>query len=358
MERDLQRGGKLSVANERVTENIVRAHFAQHALLGQRIEEQTSTIPAIRKALSEASKIGAGVGKPEFIVSFSDSPRLVIVVECKADVRAHRSKSGNQPDGYAVDGVLHYCRHLSRSFDVIGIAVSGTSPDGLVVSTFRQLRATPEPEELLSPHGAVTHLVPLAVYRELLTYDPAVRARTEAELISFSRVLHNYMRDYAKLAESEKPLVVSGILLALRDEAFKTTWFAYSPRHLARELYSAIDRVARDSDIAEQKREVMLAPYSFLRTHPEISRLNSAGETPLYRLINDLDGHVRPFLEAYHNIDVIGQFYGEFLRTQVAIRRASVSFSRRVISPSSSLVLQTLGQTTRSLTRVLVPAAS
>lgn len=123
------------MANERVTENIVRAHFAQHALLGQRIEEQTSTIPAIRKALSEASKIGAGVGKPEFIVSFSDSPRLVIVVECKADVRAHRSKTGNQPDGYAVDGVLHYCRHLSRSFDVIGIAVSGTSPDGLVVST-------------------------------------------------------------------------------------------------------------------------------------------------------------------------------------------------------------------------------
>ena len=49
--------------------------------------------------------------------------------------------------------------------------------------------------------------------------------------------------------------------------------------------------------------------------HPELSKINSTTkETPLYRLIKDIDDHVKPFINVYHNFDVIGQFYGEFLR--------------------------------------------
>ncbi|MFI1864206.1 class I SAM-dependent DNA methyltransferase [Streptomyces jumonjinensis] len=303
------------MANERSTEDIVRTHLKQHPLPGQRTEEQTTTNPAVKRALGAASKSGAGIGKPEFIVTFPDfAPRLVIVVECKAAASKHESPRRDRAADFAVDGVLHYCSHLSKQFDVIGIAVSGTTKSSLKISTFRQLRGDDVAIELPSPTGAVKELLPVARYHELLTYDPAVRARTEAELIAFSRTLHNYMRDYAKLSESEKPLVVSGILLALRDEAFKRNWSDYKPKHLAGELYSAIDRVAKDVDIKEDKRETMLAPYLFVRTHPELSSPNREGETPLRRLIGDIDEHVRPFLDTYHDVDVIGQFYGEFLR--------------------------------------------
>lgn len=303
------------MANERTTEEIVRDYLKSHAADDQRLEEQSSTNNSVKRALSAASKSGSGLGKPEFIITFpSVAPRLIIVFECKANVAKHESSNHDRPADFAVDGVLRYAEHLARSFDVIAVAVSGTDPKHLKVSTYRQLLGTATPELLPSPGGPVDQLIPVKKYQELLTYDPAVRARTEAELIAFSRVLHNYMRDYAKLSEAEKPLVVSGILLALKDQTFASVWSGLKVRYLANELYNAIERVAKDANIEENKREVMLAPYTFIKTHPELSKPNSSGETPLRKLIGDIDQHVRPFLYTYHDVDVIGHFYGEFLR--------------------------------------------
>jgi hypothetical protein len=304
------------MANERSTENIVREHLIQTAIPSQFVEEQTSTIPAIKRALSAASKSGGeGSGKPEFIVTFpTEAPYVVIVIECKANKKFHETKDHSKPALYAVDGALHYARFLAKRCDVIAIGVSGTDPDNLSVSTYRQLAGEAVAQPLLSPTGQVDKLVDVQTYLSLLTYDPSIRRRTEAELLAFSRILHNYMRDYGKLAESEKPLVVSAILLALRDEAFKRNWSSYKSKHLARELYSAIERVIEDAKIPSRKREIMLAPYAFVRTHPELSKKNTTGEVPLIRLIGDIDDHVRPFLDQYHDVDVIGQFYGEFLR--------------------------------------------
>lgn len=306
---------RVAMANERITENIVRTHLSEHGVDNQIVEEQSSVIPAIKKALSAASKSGDGVGKPEFIVTFPVvHPNTVIVVECKANKRQHETKDHSNPSLYAVDGALHYSGFLASKYDVIAIAVSGTDENNLSVSTYRQLRGEPTAALLQSPNGPVDTLIDVEKYLELLTFDPSTRQRTEAELLAFSRTLHNYMRDYAKLSEPEKPLVVSGILLALRDDAFKRNWSSYKPRDLARELYSAISRVVDDADIGSRKREIMLAPYAFVRTHPELPRINQSGEVPLVRLIGDIDEHVRPFLDQYHDVDVIGQFYGEFLR--------------------------------------------
>ncbi|OBJ84065.1 class I SAM-dependent DNA methyltransferase [Mycobacterium sp. 1245852.3] len=301
--------------NERATENIVRTHLAKHGIDSQFIEEQSSSIPVIKKALSAASKSGDGVGKPEFIITFPVTmPHVVIVVECKANKRFHQTKDNSKPSLYAVDGALHYARFLAAKYDVIAIAVSGTEANNLLVSTYRQLQGEATAQPLASPNGPVNTLINVQTYLDLLTFDPSTRQRTEAELLAFSRTLHNYMRDYAKLSEPEKPLVVSGILLALRDDAFKRNWSSYKPKDLARELYSAIARVVDDADIVSWKREIMLAPYAFVRTHPELPKPTKAGEVPLVRLIGDIDEHVRPFLDQYHDVDVIGQFYGEFLR--------------------------------------------
>ena len=303
------------MANERTTEEIVRDHLKAHAVAGQHVDEQTSADPAVTRALAAASKAGGGIGKPEFVVRFEDAPKLIIVVECKANAKFHQSANRDKPAQYAVDGVLHYSRHLAKRFDVISIAVSGTDPKHTKVSAFRQLLGTPDPEPLVSADGPVDRLLPAEKMRELLTYDPAVRQRTQAELMAFSRELHNYMRDYAKLSEAEKPLVVSGILLALRDDVFSRTWDAFKPKDLARELYRAIEREAAAAQLDADKRKIMLAPYSFLETHPELSKIQKGtAETPLRRLITEIAEHVQPFLQVYHDVDVIGQFYGEFLR--------------------------------------------
>ncbi|HZZ16112.1 MAG TPA: hypothetical protein VFE08_09150 [Candidatus Sulfotelmatobacter sp.] len=209
-------------------------------MASQIVEEQTSDDPKIKKALTKASKSGGGIGKPEFIVRLHDDPDFLIVIECKADPLRHLSADRNKPDLYAVDGVLLYSAHLSREFDVISIAISGTNTTAIKVSTFRQLRESATPEPLCDEHGPVERLLPVAEYRRLLSFDPAVRRRTHDELMLFSQKLHHYLRDYAKLSENEKPLAVSGCLLALRDEAFKASWRKYKSSTLGRELIAAL----------------------------------------------------------------------------------------------------------------------
>ena len=76
------------MANERITENIVRKLLKDNGYNNDSviIEEQKSANPRINKRLKNASKSGAGCGKPEFIVSFIDKPDDIMVIECKAEL--------------------------------------------------------------------------------------------------------------------------------------------------------------------------------------------------------------------------------------------------------------------------------
>ena len=127
--------------NERKTENLVRKYLskakAKHAKNTDQhvwIEEQKSDKPNIDKLLKSASKSGDGTGYPEFIITFENSD-LLIVIECKADAKKHRSKRRNKYKDYAVDGALLYSSYLSKQFDVIAIGVSGENKQELQVDT-------------------------------------------------------------------------------------------------------------------------------------------------------------------------------------------------------------------------------
>jgi type I restriction enzyme M protein len=301
--------------NERTTEDILRSHLKKFGLAGQIVEEQTSDDPRIRKALAKASKSGDGAGKPEFILRLKDDPDFILIVECKADPAKHESAGRDKPALFAVDGALLYSAHLSKHFDVIAVAASGTSVTNIRISTFRQLREGAAPEHLCDEHGPIERLLPVAEYRRLLSFDPAVRRRSQDELMAFSQELHNYLRDYAKLSENEKPLAVSGCLLALRDEAFKANWRKYKSTALGRELIAALRREIESAVPEPSKQRVMLQPYQSLEMHAELNR-TAPGRTewPLRALVGLIEEQVRPFLDTYNDIDVIGQFYGEFLR--------------------------------------------
>ena len=103
------------MANERKTESIVRSHFEQFKDI-VRIEEQLSDNPIISKLLKSASKKGGGIGKPEFLITFAGNSDLIIVVECKAEITKHESKTKDKFSEYAVDGALLYASYLSKEF--------------------------------------------------------------------------------------------------------------------------------------------------------------------------------------------------------------------------------------------------
>ncbi|MEJ7783729.1 MAG: N-6 DNA methylase [Solirubrobacteraceae bacterium] len=302
--------------NERKTEDLIRSHFkADLSVSDLRIEEQASADLTIQKALKSASKHGSGVGKPEFLVTCDAANGLVVVVECKADPKQHESANLNCPKDYAVDGALHYARHLAKDFDVIAIGASGQSKADLTVTTYRHFKGQGEPDLLRDEHGTIERLIAFSEYARLRRFDPNVRRRTHAELLTFSRELHNYMRDYAKLAEAEKPLLVSGILIALQDRAFSKSHDQFIARELSEALLQAMERVIKAADIPTDKRRVMIQPYQFVETHAVINKVDTSHlMSPLQKMVRDIDEHVRPFLADYHDVDVLGQFYGEFLR--------------------------------------------
>ncbi|MBC7906544.1 MAG: hypothetical protein H7Y60_07330 [Rhodospirillaceae bacterium] len=83
--------------NEKNTENIVRNAFRKlvyYELSNDTvIEEQKSGIEAAKRLLKDASKTGrGGNGSPEFILSSPSTPDLLVIVECKADVKFHISQ--------------------------------------------------------------------------------------------------------------------------------------------------------------------------------------------------------------------------------------------------------------------------
>lgn len=133
--------------------------------------------------------------------------------------------------------------------------------------------------------------------------------------MAFSRDLHDFMRDHAKLTESEKPLMVSGTLIALRNKPFAKAFDAYSPEDLQREWMRVIRDEIQKASIPKAKKDNMAQPYSSIGVHPELGKATKAyPKGVLYELIKRLNEKVWPFISVYHDFDVVGQFYGEFLK--------------------------------------------
>ena len=220
--------------NERITENLVRDALRG---LGYKaadndisVEEQKSQIADVARLLRSGGKSGAGGwGCPEFIISSPSTPDFLMIIECKAQVKKHQSATRLRPVEFAVDGALHYGRLLSKAYNVVAIAVSGQSAPSMKVSAFVLPKGSDNPVELRNEAGLAVHqLVSFEDFVRLASYDPEVAKGRLDDLMQFSRDLHDFMRDHAKLTESEKPLLVSGTLIALRNKAFEKSFSDYS----------------------------------------------------------------------------------------------------------------------------------
>lgn len=324
--------------NERKTENVVREELRRLGFYDPaadiQVEEQKSNIDAVRRLLKAGSKSGGGgAGAPEFIVSALSSPDFLLAVECKAEVKDHTSgqvvrllggeaieeddvAKAKRVQRFAVDGALHYAKSLSREFNVIAVAVSGETKKSALISTYLWPKGANKPKELRAKGGAaVDGFIPWADYIENATFDPTVQKLRFDELMSFAADLHEFMRDHAKLTESEKPLLVSGTLIALRNKAFAASFGLHTPVQLQKEWMRVIQDEIQLAKIPQAKKDNMTQPYSSIAVHPELGKATKAyPKGPLHELIDRLNSKVWPFISVYHDFDVVGQFYGEFLK--------------------------------------------
>jgi type I restriction-modification system DNA methylase subunit len=308
--------------NEKKTEKLSRNFLLGVGIYDNAdfiIEEQKSDNPKIQKLLQQASKSGSGLGKPEFIIRKKDDDEFLMVIECKPDIKHHESKNKDQYRDYAVDGALLYTSHLAVGFNVIAVAISGEEKDEYKISTFFQPRGISAAAPLLDEnHKIISEIISWERYIKAATFNPELAKARHKNLLKFSRELHEYLRDYAKVTEAQKPLLVSGVLLALMDKGFEKAYIAYEAEDLAQKTFQAIKDYVNKAQLGENqdsKKQAVINAFSFIEHHPELHKIDvKKNESPLKHIIQELHQNVKPFTKDHYDFDIIGDFYGEFVR--------------------------------------------
>ncbi|MCX6812033.1 MAG: SAM-dependent DNA methyltransferase, partial [Candidatus Berkelbacteria bacterium] len=264
------------IKNEKITEYIVRKKLEAVGITTENdflVDEQIIQNPIIYNLLRSKTETGTGKGKPEFLIQ-NQKKDFLIVVECKADIKFHESLNRNQPAGYAVDGALWYASKLSREFNVIAIAVSGQTVEELKISTFLLPKGSNTYSILTDTKKvSITDIISWQDYIRFATYDENLAEVRKKGLSKFSRDLHNYLRDYAKITVGQMPLLVSGILIALMEEGFKVAYPKYIGSVLAQKTFQAIkDEINRTTLGVNQdeKKRAIINAFSFIEHHPEL----------------------------------------------------------------------------------------
>jgi type I restriction-modification system DNA methylase subunit len=290
--------------NERKTETLVRNHFS---LFFDEIilEEQRSDNPKIDKLLKTASKKGAGQGYPEFIITYKTNPDLLIVIECKADTTKHESRNHTQYAEYAVDGVLLYASYLSKEYDILAIAVSGETKKNIKISHFLHLK---NEKKAVSIFGD-KFLAP-EEYLNAYLKSPEKFKQDYNKLLDFTKQLNEKLHGY-KILESQRSLLISSILIALENPAFKRSYASHKkPENLAASLVQTVSDELESANITGKKLENLAVQFGFIKTDMSLSKK----EDVLKRIIDEIDDNINSFIKTHKYFDVLGQLYIEFLR--------------------------------------------
>lgn len=293
--------------NERKTEDMIehRLRNYDYYTSGNEIvvEKQQSDIPRINKLLANASKSGIGAGKPEFIIHSSKVSNFIIVVECKADSAKHESETKTKYSEYAVDGVLLYASFLSKQFDVLAIAVSGQDEASFRISHHLHLQKTDKAVEW----DVSTDIVSFDEYYDAFINSDIKFRQDYQILLQYSRKLSSHLKTN-KIMESERALLISGILIALKNKAFCQSYESHQTvKQLTQNLLTTIGSEFENAGISPSRKNTLVQPFSFFQTLP-------VKKSFVEDLIKDIDDNINSFMRTHKYYDTISQFYVEFLR--------------------------------------------
>ena len=142
----------------------------------------------------------------------------------------------------------------------------------------------------------------------------------DKEILQQASKLHEDLRNYGNLKDVDKPLVVSGILLALNEIEHKS----FSIDNLnndsevsdGQKIYNAIkSNLKRVSVSPEIKRDKLLTHFAIIKDSPKLNEFNPVlNKTPLKYFAEFLKENLYDTIKANSSAeDYLGRFYGEFM---------------------------------------------
>lgn len=301
------------MANEAKTSQIFRRLLKAKGYYDDKtivVEEQQSDNKKINKLLQNASKSGLGKGFPDFIITSSRFPELVIVVECKADIKRHESESKESYRDYAVDGALLYASFLAKEYDVIAVGFSGENESLTEHSHYIQLREESDYHKFFRDG----ELLDFDSYHHGLMQSNYKFNQDFNKLIAYTKEVNEELHD-KKIKERLRALLISGILIALKNDRFKAEYRSYETTEtLVRNLYNSIKAELEATDVPDKNKLSLIKGYDFILTNVSINNSSAESKKYLTDLISNCDERINGFMITHRYIDTVSQFYVEFLR--------------------------------------------
>lgn len=293
------------------------------------LSPQGSNIKEIDEALKTASKSGTGkVGFPEFCGVVKD---FLIVIENKADLSKHIKRDDKNVidtetksiKDYAINGALFYGKHLALNTSynkVLAFGVSGDEKKHRISPIFIDERGgykeldDVETFTLFSEKNIDTY------YTTVILKEATPQEKTTEEILKDAKQLHEDLRNYGSIQDKDKPLIVSGILLALRE--MESGGFSIDSLNGddittdGEKIYEAIAKNLRRVKVSpDVKRDKLLSQFLVIKDTKAINEVNEyLAKTPLKHYTEFLHKNIYTNIKYFQSAeDYLGRFYGEFM---------------------------------------------
>ena len=313
------------MSNEKYTDIII-AKMLDEA--GIKYTPNGSDIEDINHALASSSKRGtARKGFPEFVAV---SGGIVVVIEDKADASRQARYMDNQAEtllmdlpsirDFAENGAVHYAQNIvaKTSFKLaIAIGCSGSERGRMRI---RPIFVSVNGYKLLPYVRDFSAFAPQNIeryYNEVVRGNEPIEQVELKEVLRRSAKLHEDLRNYANLGETEKPLVVSAILLALNEPGFSTEQLTGDRiKTDGMKIFDALSTFLERVEVKpDAKKQMVLNQFNLIRDRNVLSETDSRlGKTPLRYFSEYLDSHILSAIQNNSPEDVLGRFYGEFIK--------------------------------------------
>ncbi|ATW44634.1 N-6 DNA methylase [Glaesserella parasuis] len=290
---------------------------------------QGSDIAELDKALKTASKAQTGkAGYPEYCGVVKD---FVIVIEDKADTANHIKhndkdlicQNATSVRDFAVNGALHYGIHLAKNTSykkIIAIGVSGNEKRHKISPLFINERGEYKTLEDVETFTLFNEKNIGEYYTKNILKEQTDEEKTTAEILKDAKELHEDLRNYGSIQDKDKPLIVSGILLALREIEYKNfdidNLNGDEIKTDGQKIYEAIQANLDRAQVKPQvKKDKLLSQFLVIRDTKAINEINSTlGKTPLKHYTQFIYDHIYKNIKYIHSAeDYLGRFYGEFM---------------------------------------------
>ena len=155
-------------------------------------------------------------------------------------------------------------------------------------------------------------------YTKIILKEQTPEEKTTEEILKDAKSLHEDLRNYGSIQDKDKPLIVSGILLALREMKHKSfridDLIGDEISTDGEKIYDAIKRNLKRANVSPQvKKDKLLSQFLVIKDTKAINVINEhLKKSPLKHftefLYENIFKHMKQSSEDY-----LGRFYGEFM---------------------------------------------